>query len=109
MVLGWWIVIVTFKFMQYTCKAFTTFAGSVRLVLLNKMFSSYQRSSHDEKEASQDTYLYHDFLCFGPLNTYLKYGRFSQKHPVSCANTAEYCCCEEYLDTAVRGYASRMQ
>ena len=31
------------------------------------------------------------------------------KHPVSCANTAEYCFCEEYFGTAVRGYASRVQ
>jgi len=69
--------------MQYTCKAVTTSARSIRLVLLNEMLFSYQRSSHDEKEASQDTFMYDDFLCFDLLNTYLKYDRFFQKHPVS--------------------------
>lgn len=38
MAIEWWIVTVTFKFIQYPCKHFTTCALSACLVLLHMMF-----------------------------------------------------------------------
>jgi hypothetical protein len=70
MVLGWWTVIATFKFMQYTFKAFTRIARSVHLVLFNMMLlfsliSWNLKRSYRENRATWDICIYEISSLFG--------------------------------------------
>jgi hypothetical protein len=64
MVLGLCTVIATFKFIQYTCKYFTTGDRNARLVLLNMMLPFSAQILARAYKASYDTSLYEVFaLC----------------------------------------------
>ena len=81
------------------------------LFCYTKFCPSYQRFSHVKKKKSDPGHMFvRSFSLFWSIEHLSKISRhLFLKHPVSCANTAEYCFCEEYFGTAVRGYASRVQ
>jgi len=64
MVLGLCTVIATFKFVQYTCKYFTTGDRNVRLVLLHVMLPFSAQILARAYKASYDTSLYEVFALF---------------------------------------------